>query len=301
MSYRFEQEEAIADGIKRIALEKIDEALSELTSPSDDADEATHEARKCFKKVRAVLRLVRDTVGNQVYRAENLCYRDAGRQLSAVRDSAVMIETLDALAEHIDEQRDKDAFGHIREKLVESHDAVRQRIVAEENAMDHVATVIQDARSRVTDWPVEDNGFAVLRGGLERVYKRGRKALGDARAEPTIKSLHELRKRAKRLWYHMRILGPSWPELLGELADQIHTVSDELGNDHDLALLSRFVQDRKGEMLSDQTEAAGLLAVIAEWRNELQAGIWSTAERVYVEKPKDFVKRIAGYWRVWRA
>lgn len=78
MRYRLEQGEPITEGITRIAVEQVDKALSELNSPSDDPDQAMHEARKCFKKVRALLRLARDTLGSQVYKVENVWYRDAG-------------------------------------------------------------------------------------------------------------------------------------------------------------------------------------------------------------------------------
>jgi hypothetical protein len=53
--------------------------------------------------------------------------------------------------------------------------------------------------------------------------------------------------------------------------------------------------------LRDQTEATALLGLAAKRRNGLQSVAWPVAERIYVEKPKDFVERIAGYWRVWRA
>ena len=38
--------------------------------------------RKCFKKVRAVLRLIRPETGEKTYRAENTCFRDAARPLT---------------------------------------------------------------------------------------------------------------------------------------------------------------------------------------------------------------------------
>jgi CHAD domain-containing protein len=211
-----------------------------------------------------------------------------------------MVETLDELVERFSNRLNGDAFGDVRAKLVDAHEIVRQRVVHGENTMEHVAVIIQRGRSRIKDWPIEDDRFAALRDGLERVYKRGRKALWNARTEPSMVNLHELRKRAKYLWYQARILGPSWSELLGELADQIHALSGYLGDDHDLALLGGFLQDRSGEMFPDQSERAAFSGLLAERRNELQAAAWPLGERIYVEEPRDFVQRMAGYWRVWR-
>ena len=60
MSYRLEPQEPLGAGIKRIAREQIDQALEQLTANPENRDEAVHDARKRFKKIRAALRLVRD-------------------------------------------------------------------------------------------------------------------------------------------------------------------------------------------------------------------------------------------------
>ncbi|NIR50351.1 hypothetical protein GWO43_17745 [candidate division KSB1 bacterium] len=62
MSYRLDDQETLPDGITRIATEQVGRALGQLTTGVDDRDEAVHDARKCLKKVRAVLRLVRDEI-----------------------------------------------------------------------------------------------------------------------------------------------------------------------------------------------------------------------------------------------
>src|SRR5919201_4778965 len=97
-SYRFLEGEAMPDGLRRIARGRIDHAVDELRGETDSsAEEAVHEARKDMKKLRAVLRLARDELGDEVYRRENECFRDAGRRLSGVRDADVMLETLRGL------------------------------------------------------------------------------------------------------------------------------------------------------------------------------------------------------------
>jgi CHAD domain-containing protein len=78
--------------------------LGQLQHPGGNMDESIHEARKCFKKIRAAFRLVRGAIGDDGYTAGNRCFRDAGRKLSAVRGSGVMIETLEDLHEYFGEQ-----------------------------------------------------------------------------------------------------------------------------------------------------------------------------------------------------
>lgn len=58
-------------------------------------DDVAHDVRKRCKTVRALLRLIRDEVGKDVYRRENRALRDAARALSPVRDAAVLIQVHD--------------------------------------------------------------------------------------------------------------------------------------------------------------------------------------------------------------
>ena len=63
----------------------------------------------------------------EVYERENVCYRDAGRALSDIRDSYVKIETVDMLADRYADHLEDGAFASTREQLVDAHRALRLR------------------------------------------------------------------------------------------------------------------------------------------------------------------------------
>ena len=298
MGYRLEAEELFPQGVRRIAREQLDRAVEQLTE-AEDRDEAVHEARKHFKKIRAVLRLVRDEIGEDVYKPENVCYRDAGRRLAPVRDSFVMVETLDGVRARFAETLAPDAFETLREALVERHADAKRRILEEEGAADQVVATLREARGRISDWPIEHDGVLAFRGGLRRVYKRGRNRLADARDEPGVAVLHEWRKRVKYLWYHTRILQPIWSDPLGELADELHDLASYLGDDHDLAVLRATVAEEP-ELCEDDQAVQHLAGLIDRRRAELQVAAWPVGERIYVETPDAFVARIRAYWGIWR-
>lgn len=299
MSYRLEQNETLPEGIKRIAKEQIDQALEQLREAPEGRNEAVHDARKRFKKIRAVLRLVRDEVGKDVYRAENICFRDAGRRLSDVRDSFVMIETVDDLANRYADQLAEDVFAGVRQTFVEQHQEIMEQILDKQKGMEEVAAVIETARQRVDSWPVDRDDFSAISGGLRRVYKRGRNRLADAYADPVPENFHEWRKRVKYLWYHTRILEPVWPDILEELADQVHDLSDYLGDDHDLAELRQAIIDRP-QSFGNERDLEMLVALIDRRRTELEAAARPLGERIFAEKPDEFVDRLAAYWPIWR-
>ena len=93
------------------------------------------------------------------------------------------------------------------------------------------------------DWPLERESFDAVCEGLERTYRRGRRDLREARAEPSVEALHEWRKRVKELWYHHTLLRELWPPVMAATGDEAHALADRLGDDHDLAVLAGWVAE----------------------------------------------------------
>ena len=167
MSYRFRIRETVPAGIKRIALEQIDQALAQLTDPGDDPDRAVHNARTCFKRLRAILRLVRNEIGTELYKRENALYRDAGRRLSAVWHSAVNLRTLDELVVQCDDRSILDAAAGTREWLAREHRTTVRELL-DSQLIAEVATILWEGRAHVDTWRIEHDGFSALMGGLWR-------------------------------------------------------------------------------------------------------------------------------------
>lgn len=294
-TYRLQKGESLPLGLKRIALEQVDRAIWQLTTPTNDVDNAVHDARKCCKKTRAALRLVRDEIGRDVYRRENALYRDAARALSDLRSSAVMAETLDALCERFAGELPAGAFVTTRDGLMAKHHRALRAAVEKGKLLDAVADDLQAGRDRLSHLPLETEDFSTLRLGLHRVYRRGRRAMRISKAEPTTPHLHEWRKRVKYLRYQARILNPLEPDIIGALATDLDTLSDLLGLDHDLSELIVVVQTTP-KLTASQKELRLLLALIDRFRLELQADAFALGARIYEEKPRVFVDRIEGYW-----
>jgi CHAD domain-containing protein len=301
MSFELKPDESLRKGIRRIAQKQMEDALEQLTGTHPGSrDEAVHEARKEFKRVRAVFRLVRPVIGERAYRAENTCFRDAGRPLTEVRDARILIETVDSLAERFREHVSGRTFGDIRKALQANLRAVRRRVLDEQDAFAVVAEAVREARGRVKDWADVSNKWSSVGEGLEEVYRLAAEAFGDAAADPTVEKLHEWRKQAKYLRYQLEILRPAWPERMEELADEADRMGDLLGDDHDLAVLRQTLTgdpDRFG----DEGDLEVLLALIDRRRAELEQEARLLGERFFQDRPRAFARRLKGYWKAWRA
>lgn len=297
MAYRLKEQEPLDTGLMRIAREETDEALAWLDRFDEEPDESVHEARKCFKKVRAALRLVRDEVGESFYKQENVRYRDAGRHISALRDTLVRIETIDAIVERYASQLAGDAFAPLRAALVDEHEQALEAALADRHPVEQAIAMAQAGREQIEHWPVDPTGFETVQDGLERVYKRGWKRLADAYETDDPSRFHEWRKRVKYLWYHLRLLVRLWPELFEEWADQVHDLSDYLGDDNDLRELKGFVIERQGLLEAPARQL--VLSIIEAMRRSLQAQAQALGRRIYAEAPDALLDRMASYWAVW--
>ena len=297
MPYRLTADETVPDGVRRCTREQLDHAIGELTSGvHEDPVEAVHAARKDLKKTRSLLRLARAGIDRQERRRDNKALRDVGRALSAARDAEVMLQALDALADHFVGQVPQSTFEPIRRHLEVERDAARQRMLAS-GLPEQTAEELKAVRARIDDWPVRRAEWKALEPGLIRSYERGRKAMDIARGEPTVEALHEWRKRSKDLWYHLRTLKPLSPGIVGGQADEAHALSDLLGDDHDLAVL-RSTLGRAGGQLAVDLDA--VIELIDRRREQLQAQAFRLGERLYAESPRAFGRRLHSYWKVWR-
>lgn len=298
MAYRLKEREAVSTEIKRIIGEEIDKAIKELTVDiKKDRDEAIHNVRKRLKKIRAAIRLVREDLNKKAYRKENTCFRDAGRQLSSVRDAEVLLETLDKLEKHYQEYVDPEAFRDLEQLLTKHYQETSDRVFGED-AVVEVVTNIKDAKERVNKWSLNDD-WSVLGSGLKRVYQQGYEDCRTISAQPTVENLHEWRKQVKYLWHHLNIISPVWSSLLEQWIEQCKQLADYLGEDHDLAVLAKFISDRQKE-LANNKEIAVLTSLIDRRREQLQQSAMWLGKRIYTEKPKAFVGRLENYWQIWQ-
>jgi CHAD domain-containing protein len=290
--FRLRDDEVPAAGLRRIAGGQIDLAADHLAGREGaDAEVQVHEARKAFKRLRTTARLARDGLGRDVRRRENRTWRDAGRRLAGARDAAVILETLDALTGHYDSEVPDGAFAGLRQDLAASHEAARAELDGETRDREDVLRELEAGRERVQDWTfVGAPDF--LSKGLQRIYRRGRRAYRQARTDPTTENLHEWRKRTKDLWHAAQILRPADPKRLRPLARAAHDLSDLLGDDHDLAVLRAEALRGRRTYFVDAAERDSLLTLIDRRRAGLRQAALELGAKVYAPKPRKLGKRV---------
>jgi CHAD domain len=125
--------------------------------------------------------------------------------------------------------------------------------------------------------------------GFKRIYRRGRRVYHVACAAPSTENLHELRKRAKDLWYPSQIVRPAAPKKLKRIARRAHELSNLIGEDHDLAILDQRAGERR-DRVTDEKDVGELARLAGHRRDELRREAMDIGRRLFVTRPRMLVQ-----------
>ena len=299
MPYRLKATETISQGIKRIATEQIDKAVRELSNVETlGVGETVHQVRKRLKKTRALIRMVRHSLGEKTFDRENKYFRDLGRELAGLRDGEVIIETLDNLVAHFDDSLAPESFTDIRRELRVDYRQEYQSTI-DSDVLLSVKNELKDAKERIDRWKIKPDRWSAIDKSFQKVYKRGYKDLDLALSQPSAENLHEWRKRVKYLRYQLNILSPIWKELIDRWESLTHDLTDYLGEDHDLAVLKEYVASQPARF-NREHDLELLISLCDRRQQELQSAAILLGRKIYTEKPQRFSDRFGSYWQIWR-
>lgn len=290
--------EPLGSGHRRMALGQLDVAIEALEGGAAKAspEQLVHEARKALKRLRALVRLLRDELGEQSYERESALLRDAGRRLARARDAEVLLSTLqDLIARHQGKLASRRGVLRLRARLLQERDGAAALALADSATHAGTLAELRAMRARVGEWRLaEPGGIEAVEPALERLYGRGRKRMrraAKAKGESgRTRTLHEWRKRVKDLRYAAEMLG------VQKLAKRADELGELLGEEHDLAVLAQRV--RREAKAGRASGAPGrrarklLLKLIAGHRRKLRKRALRDGERLYARKPARFVRRV---------
>jgi hypothetical protein len=209
-----------------------------------------------------------------------------------------MIECLDDLLTTFQDQIDHECFVSVRERLSERRREIVEDQVGLERKLSDFLSKTYEIRERINDWEIDEDGFAAVRGGLTKTYRRAKKGLDLAYRTRSSEDFHEWRKRVKYHWYHMRLLRLVWPPMMAVRRRAGDRLSDLLGDDHDLAVLRETLL-KEPDGFGDRHTIQALVGLIDRRSDELRALAKPLGSRLFAEKPKCFAARLEQYWQTW--
>lgn len=298
MRYRIDPHKHVGDELRRTAVETLDEAIRLLDGLAgadvDGSIDRVHRTRKRCKETRGLLRLARRAIGDEDYAEVDALVRDAARELSALRDTQVVMATVSRLIDHADD----DERSVLEELYADvSHTGVAaSRIDAADPRVRSARKLLKQARKRARRWDLVDDVSPLVEGAV-RAHRQGAKALGRLLSEGDDEYSHEWRKRVKHLWYQTRLLQAAAPPMLDPVIAIADECAEALGDDHDLAVLVELLDDADGPRrhLGDAS-CDRAVAAARRRQDELREQALRLGRILYAESSPSLGQRLGAYW-----
>ena len=294
MSYQLRQSQTLGDNLRRICRKQIEGAIAIAKGEKESRDTPVHETRKHLKKTRAALRLIRKEIGRGLFREQDHCLRDVARLISDVRDAEVRLQTVRQF-DRISRRRGQDGYGNL-EQMLQSD--LENFIAASGEWKTQAVAMLEHGHASIDHWALGHFNSAQLCRAVQARYRRARRALARATANPTAENFHVFRTEAKTLWYQAHILRPINPVVLKNLSEDLGALGNLLGRAHDLNFLGERLRSEDGES-EWQREAQKLLAVIETSQRDLQCHAAELGQHFFAERPRDFGSRLTNWLNAW--
>ena len=284
-SRKYQHKLAVVPLLHQFAFRQIDLALEYITNPAHKTDLAIHETRRCLKRLRAIIRLVKAEVGKTIYDRDNQYLRNLGQKLSELRDATIVGQTLASLQKQFPQILSTSAWKTIKKDLVRAqHRPARKKVLAA------IAPKLKIARSRVANWPLEFGEQIELRKALRKTYKKSQRTMKHTLAEPQAENFHEWRKQVNHLRHQLQILRTMKIGTVNKALKISQALVRTLGLQHDLTVLSQRLS--KLHQSGQKTELHTLEKLIKSCQENYAAEAIKLGQRLSRKPLKAFIKSI---------
>jgi len=298
MPFRIDPNKPFDDEIRRAGLELIEEAITSLRDQPSGRHEAVHDARKRFKRLRALYRLVARAAPD-FSKEENARFRDIARSLAFAREATALVETVEYLETFAASTTQGKALRSIATVLRKRRDHTIEHEAGLDEAIAAAIAGCEEARKKLKAVSLPDELKDVTRlvkTGWAKQRKRARKALADCHEQADVEHFHELRKAGQAYWMHLGLLRRLWPSAMRAKRADTKRLVDILGHEHDLSVLAAFA-DREPERFGNGERLALLLDAIIQRQQALRGDGLELANEVFSESARTESRIVGLLWR----
>ena len=266
-----QKSERLSDELLTTARKQVLQICDGLAkSPDRDLLNATHDVRKRIKKLRALLRLTRDRIGEPFQKKQNRTLRTIAHSLAPMRDTSAQVATCEKLHQHFPDEVPKKVFSNVVKAITNGHSFSESSPESRRELTHKLRTALKS----VEHLPLKLLKKRDLRAGFKRAERRYRKEHQRALKSVTDEHLHTWRIRTKDLLNQLDIMGETVSKKEGKWANRLEKLARALGDDHDLGMLENRLRELNLHA-SHQLEKP-----IQKWRQQLQKEAFKLAQKL---------------------
>jgi CHAD domain-containing protein len=280
---------AVGEAVRAVARDILATARTAIEDTANSDAEAVHDFRRQMKRWRSLLQLLEPFLGAE---AENLRVqaRDLARALAGAREFQAALDALRDLEKHGLPLSDR-SRATLRERISALKET--QETTALTAAMRTELTAALDRWAAAVDqWPLHMLTFPDIAARLMRGYRAARRELPEDWGQADGEDLHELRKRIITHRYQMEIVQPLWQRFTRMWVGEAQRLRERLGQHQDLLMLENLTAPHQPLA----RWRSRLAPSIAECKRRHVAAAKRQAQRLFVEKPSSFRRRLEVMW-----
>lgn len=282
---------SVSEQIQEILHNRIDSCRQALHAA--DPHQGIHDARKQLKKIRSVVRIVREDIPKEQYQRINTYFRDVGRMLSDARDTSALLDVVMTLHGQVEAPEVKKLLERVVHYFMAKKAAVTRYQINRDQLLQQTLRAFVPAEEYIQPLNIRHEGFSALAASILKVYQRGQQMKDESRKNPNPETYHEWRKRVKYLRYQVNMLSPMWPPMMNALEDELHELTDALGADHDLYMLHETILHSN---LKEEEDWSPLFHFISTQRKRQEIRAHTLGKKLYYWKPSHFVGWLQASW-----
>lgn len=292
MAFRILPGSSISRSVSAVGTEQIDSIFNKFAAKSKKGSTA-HETRKAMKRLRALLHLVRPAMGRDDFQRDEARLKQIARLMSGVRDIQAMLETIAKLESFVPALAQNPVTRALRDELEATCATAEKKMNGATIAQ--AKKLLRGARDAFTSLELKRDDFEPLAATIEADYRKARRAYRHAYEAAEDEAFHDWRKYVQRHWRQLLLIMPGWPKALRPHVILARELSETLGDDHDLYVLSNFIKDAP-DTFGTEDETAAFLAACRQRQLELRKSAYTLGARLLAEKPGSLADRIRTYW-----
>jgi CHAD domain-containing protein len=237
VTYRFRLESPLDREISRIALAELDRALDILSKDGDCIHRRIHDARRCFKRLRALCRLV-EPADRSFFKQARSQFTAIARSLAMMRDAQAQLECCQKMEPWILEVDVATAFDALERTLVARRDqAIRTDLPGE---MDTIINTCREQKLAFEKWNLPSQAKPatwILKRAWRKSIARAVSAQANCCDGHGGNAFHDLRKVSQTHLMQLTLLADLWPSMFAMRMQHVRELVAILGEEHDIFIL----------------------------------------------------------------
>ena len=293
MSFRLQSSESIADGLRRLARQELRSVSRHLNGTAPPRDDAIHQIRKSLKKTRAILQVLDADNGRGLAKSAKRLH-EINRQLSALRDADVMLDTLQTLRVKNRLILSERCFARVHRRL-SLHKTSMMTVARRKGMWRRLGQSVRKVRQDARRWKPTHRQFGSLAAGIRLAHHRGRNAMVCARKSQRAADFHEWRKQIRVLWCELRLVEGSSPRIRRDV-NALQRADEWLGDAHNAVVLcdelSKDVPQGESRIDLDRVRLVGDI-----YQCELRTKALASTKRLYSRVAGGYANSIRREWK----